>query len=450
MYLSTKKGTIRRILATAAFAGISFVAPAQIITTLIGVGHNGKTGSAGDSSFAVDAFVTTPRAIITDRAGNIYFSDYGNNRVRMVNIYGVVVTIAGTGSSGGMTGDGGPAVNARLSGPCGLAFDGTGNLYIADSKNNRIRKIDTAGIISTFAGSGVDGYDFDDTAATVARLNLPSGVAVDASGNVYVADTKNNRVRKVDVNGIISTVAGNGEDAYLGNGGAATAASLNNPSDVAVLSDGSVVIADTRNHTLRKITTDGNIELLAGNGTPGYGGDLGVPGSSKLNSPVAMAIGKDDDIYFSDENNQRVRRLSKDGKLITVAGNGSPGALGDGGNALDAQLYFPTGVGVDTTGNIYIGESKGRMRFVFMGTGAPTDVAKIFPNPCQKHTNVYLPCEFEEMATVFVYDASGRQINEIQAPTNKHINVYFDAAGCYVIYAVSKHGTWYGRAIGVQ
>ncbi len=268
-------------------------------------------------------------------------------------------TVAGTGSSG-YSGDGAAAASARLNSPSGVAVDGDGNLYIADSSNNRIRKVDTDGDISTVAGDGTAGFDGDGAAAASAQLNNPYGVAVDRDGNLYIADSSNNRIRMVDADtNFISTVAGDGTAGFGGDGAAADMAQLNSPNGVAVDWDGNLYIADRDNHRIRKVDADtGFISTVAGNGTTGFSGDGAAADAAQLRSPSDVAVDGDGNLYIADTSNHRIRKVDADTDFIsTVAGNSSNsrrGCTGDGGAATAAPLYAPTGVALDGSGNLYI------------------------------------------------------------------------------------------------
>ncbi|NCX95569.1 MAG: hypothetical protein EBX41_04010, partial [Chitinophagia bacterium] len=284
----------------------------------------------------------------------------------------IITTIAGNGS-GGYSGDGGAATAASLNEPKGVAVDASANVYIADCFNNRIRKVNTSGIISTIAGNGSAGYSGDGGAATAASLSLPKGVAVDASGNVYFPDQNNNRIRKVNTSGVISTIAGNGSLGYSGDGGAATAASLSGPYGVAVDASGNVYIADCFNNRIRKVNTSGVISTIAGNGyhdstgRGGYGGDGGAATAASLNYPIGVAVDASGNVYIADYNNKRIRKVNTSGIISTIAGNGSPGYSGDGGAATAASFNYSEGVAVDASGNVYIADSyDNRIRKVTM------------------------------------------------------------------------------------
>jgi hypothetical protein len=252
----------------------------------------------------------------------------------------IIDTVAGNGSWG-YSGDGGPATEAMLSYPRGVAVDASGNIYIADLYNHRIRKVDTSGIITTVAGNGDEGYSGDGGPATEAMLDFPFGVAVDASGNIYIGDTHNYRIRKVDTSGIITTVAGNGAWGYSGDGGPATEAMLDFPCDVAVDASGNLYIGDVYNQRIRKVDTSGIINTVAGNGSWGYSGDGGPATEAQLHGPFGVTVDASGNLYIADYDNQRIRKVDTSGIITTVAGNGSRGYSGDGGPATDAMLNHP-------------------------------------------------------------------------------------------------------------
>jgi hypothetical protein len=270
---------------------------------------------------------------------------------------GTINTVAGVGM-GGYSGDGGAAWMAQLNSPFGVAVDSGGNLYIADTLNHRVRKVDASGNISTVAGNGTDGYSGDGGAAASAQLNKPFGVAVDSGGNLYIADTFNHRVRKVDASGNISTVAGNGTAGYSGDGGAAASAPLNKPYGVAVDSGGNLYIADTFNHRIRKVDASGNISTVAGTGTAGNPGEGEFATSANIKYPYGVAVDSGGNLFYvADDGSSRVRKVDASGKISTVAGNGTAGYSGDGGAAASAKLYLPYGVAVDSGGNLYIADT---------------------------------------------------------------------------------------------
>jgi len=240
--------------------GVLTVTPARSVTTTSGTGVAGYTG---DNGAATAATLASPSAVAYDVNGNLFLADAQNHVIREVSKAGTITTIAGTGVEG-FSGDGGAATSAQLDTPTGVAVDKNGNIFIADSHNNRIREV-SGGTITTVAGTGSASFGGDNAAAIAAALWLPSAVAIDASGNIYIADTNNQRIRKV-TGTTISTIAGNGEELYAGDGGAATAASLDLPTGVAVDASGKVYIADRHNHRVRVVDASGNISTLAGSG----------------------------------------------------------------------------------------------------------------------------------------------------------------------------------------
>ncbi|MDN3297266.1 SMP-30/gluconolactonase/LRE family protein, partial [Streptomyces ficellus] len=248
-----------------------------------------------------------------------------------------ISTVAGTGI-GGFEGDDGPAVSAQLNYPYGIALDSTGTLYFSDHGNHRVRKVTADGTISTIAGTGTAGYRGDDGPATSAQLNWPRDVAVDGAGTVYIVDSSNNRVRRIAADGTISTVAGTGKAGFGGDGGLATSAQLNVPFGLAVDSTGALYIAEYNSHRVRRITADGKITTVAGTGTAGSKGDGGPAVSAQLNRPQALAVDDTGNLYIADSNNHRVRKVAADGTISTVAGTGTAGFDGDDGPATSAQL----------------------------------------------------------------------------------------------------------------
>ena len=268
---------------------------------------------------------------------------------------GTITTIAGNGAAG-FGGDGASAAGAQLNTPTGVAVDKSGNIYIADSGNHRVRKIASDGSISTFAGNGAPGFAGDGGAASSAQLYTPFGLAVDASGNLYIAELGNNRVRKVSTAGTITTVAGNGTTAFSGDGGQAVNAQLNYPQAVAVDAAGNIYIADTLNFRVRLVTAGGLIATIAGNGVAGYSGDLGPAAAAQISSPTGVAVDSAGSLYISD-GATRVRKVYSNGVIETIAGNGAVGYSGDGGAAPNAQIDAPGGLAVDSSGNVYFADT---------------------------------------------------------------------------------------------
>ncbi len=395
------------------YSRVRMVSSDGIIRTIAG---SGSPGYSGDGDLAANAQLQTPGALAIDTAGNLYMVDgsccfstvsgRAGARVRKISTDGIIATIAGNGGFG-YSGDGGPAASATFGYVSGLATDSAGNVYVADG--SRIRKISQAGIITTIAGdaspSGGDAFD-DGGPAKAAVLGGPTGVAVDTAGALYISETFNNRLRKVSSDGVISTVAVAGGfyapsglaidpagNLYIaesnagrisrispdrvrtivagsvqavqpdnsGDGGPAVAAKLWWPKDVALDSSGNLYIADTGNNRIRMVSPAGIITTIAGAGAPGYGGagysgDGGPAVRAGLYFPSGIAVDRAGNLFIADTNNFRVRKISPSGTITTVAGNGVRGSSGDGGNAVNAQLSSPTGLKLDSAGNLYIAD----------------------------------------------------------------------------------------------
>jgi len=437
-----------------------------IITTVAG---NGIFGYSGDGGPATSASLDSPEGVAVDTVGNLFIADYGNNAIREVS-GGIIATIVGGGVEEplGPLGDGGPARSAFLSAPVGLAVDSMGNLYIADTGNNRIRRV-SAGIITTVAGEGMIGFSGDGGPATRAGLNGPQSVALDSGGNLYIVDTYNQRIRKVTAAGIITTVAGDGTEGFLGDGGPASKASLDDSLGIALDAAGSLYIADTDSYRVRKVTGGtGIITTIAGNGAFKFSGDGGLATNASLSIPYAVAKGAEGDLYIADTGNARVRKVSNgiirtvagdgvevtspargaignpvalavdlDGDLYiaanntvlklagwnlsTVAGNGSPWFSGDGGLATSAGVDA-AGLALDSYGNLYIAdEINNRIRKVsggiittvagdgmpgFSGDGGPATSAEL-NNP----TGVAV----DSTGSLYIADFFNDRIREVSA-----------------------------------
>ena len=311
---------------------------AGIITTVAGTG---TAGFSGDGGLATSARLNGPRTLDVDRNGNSYIVDTNNNRVRRVDTAGRITTIAGTGTAG-FSGDGGKATSARLDTPHGIVVDGVGNVYIADPPNQRIRKVDTGGRITTVAGNGSSGYNGDGIPATSARLKYPKGVEIGPDGLLYIADNNNHRVRRVDADGTIRTVAGTGSSGFSGDGGPATAARLAEPRNIDFGPDGSLYIVDQVNDRIRRVSPGGTITTFAS----GFGlaRDVAVDGAGN--------------VFVADESHKKVYRVDTAGRIYTFAGTGSSGSGGDGGAATSARLNGPRGVAWNpATGTVLIADT---------------------------------------------------------------------------------------------
>ncbi len=332
--------------------------PNGIITTVAG------GGQGGDGGFATNASLEEPYGVAVDAYGNLFIADSLHNRIREVGTDGIITTVAGNGTNG-YSGDGGAATSAKLNQPYGVALDSSGDLFIADTYNYRIRKVGANGIITTVAGDANSGYNGDGRAATNSSLSEPQGIAFDGDDNLLIADTYNNRIREVTF-GLIITVAGGG-GSNPGDGGAAISAILNRPSGVAVDAYGNLFIADTFNYRIQKVDDNGIITTVAGSGTSGYSGDGGAATNAKLSEPYGLALDTSGNVLISDTYNYRIRKVSTNGNIATVAGRGSYGFSGDGGSATNAYFNQPSGVAMDAYGNLFVADTgNGRIRKVII------------------------------------------------------------------------------------
>ncbi|HTZ98302.1 MAG TPA: hypothetical protein VMB18_17995 [Terriglobales bacterium] len=340
------------------------------------VAGNGKEGYSGDGGPATSAQLDDPYSVFVDGSGNIFIADTDNSIIREVSS-GTINTVAGTPGSFGYMGDSGPATAAQLDEPEGVFVDGSGNIFIADTFNSVIREVTAVnGNIQTVAGNGTAGYSGDGGSATVAELDSPTGVFVDGSGNIFIADTQNFIIREV-TSGTINTVAGTpGTEGYTGDGGLATSAELNYPSTIAVDGAGDIFIADTDNYVIREVVA-GNISTFAGNNTLAYSGDGGLATNAALNFPGETFVDSQGDVFIADSDSSVIREVvAATGNIQTVAGNGISGYSGDGAAATQAELDFPSGVFVDGSGNIFIADTENSViREVVAATGDIQTVA---------------------------------------------------------------------------
>ncbi len=324
-----------------------------IITTVAGTGI---AGYGGDGGPALQADLNFPAGLALDADGNLYVADRNNHRVRKIDKQGIIITVAGTGEAS-WNGDDGPATEAALHHPSDLEVDGEGSLYISDRSNSRIRKVDAGGIITTIAGMGLPDFGGDYGLAVDALLKYPFGICLDRRGNLYIADRGNNRVRKVDGHGIITTVAGDGTHSFAGDYGPANQSSLAFPTDVVVDDSGNLYIADRNNNRVRMVDPLGVIITFMGTGKSHYNGDNEIAAESNLHLPFALAIDHGQNLMVADRNHFRVRSAHlKDGRVKTVAGNGKSLFKGDGGPGRGATLDSPSGIVVDGKGNVLFAE----------------------------------------------------------------------------------------------
>jgi sugar lactone lactonase YvrE len=337
-------------------------APSYTISAAVG---KGTAGFTGDGAAAVNAELNFPSVMTMDKSGNLYIADTLNYRIRKVDTSGNISTIAGDGTKGN-SGDGKAATAAEFGGIGGIAVDGSGNIYFSDTSNHLIRKISSSGTISAFAGTGTLGFSGDTTqytipgstvvVATNAKVSGPTGIAVDSKGNVYFSDSGNNRIRRVSVtDSSISTIAGDGTGAYYGDGAGAAYSEVNHPTSLIIDAQDNIYFADSLNHRVRKIAAaDGKITTVAGIGYAGKNDNGGLAVNAELHYPSSVSVDSPGNLYIADQINNRVRMVTTNGLIWTIAGSGRFGNTGDGGAALSASMYFPSGVQVDSAGKVYV------------------------------------------------------------------------------------------------
>ena len=392
------------------------ISTAQIITTVAGHIYGGTYCCDGGPATA--ASLVYPTAVATDLSGNFYI--YDNNRIRVVNSSGIISTLAGTVVAG-FSGDGGAATNANLNFGDGASYggivtDNVGNLYISDVENNRVRKVNTSGIITTIAGNGLAGFAGDGGPATNASFSIPGGIAIDLSGNIYVADQYNNRVRKIDTFGVVTSIAGNGSAGFSGDGGAATAAQLSYPLSVAVDAACNVFIFDYDHIRVRKVTPSGSISTYAGGGSVSYVSGLGGPATNtSFDDNGGLAVDAAGNLYVA--GGMYVAMVSTSGIITNVAGAlvAAVCNTGDGGPATSAGFNEISGVVIDAHGNMYIANSAcATVRFVpGIGVSAVNQVKgsiqlfTVYPNPAHGTLNISVP---EPTGTISLIDISGKQV----------------------------------------
>ena len=342
-----------------------------IVTTFAG---NGNMTFSGDGGPATAAALNHPRGLAIDSAGGVYISDTDNWRVRRVTPGGIVSSVAGNGGYGA-TGDGNQAIGASFSDVTDIALDAAGNLYIADASNHRIRKVTPGGIVSTVAGTGVQGSSGDGGLAINATLNRPISVALDAAGNLYICDSSSHNIRRVSLaSGIIVTSAGNGVAAFSGDGGPATAASLQFPLGVAADRYGYLYIADSGNNSIRRVSPGGMIVTVAGSYMAGFAGDGAAATGALLNIPSDVVVDGSGNLFIADSGNNRVRKVDGPTGIIgTIAGGASDGFSGDAGPAANSLLSFPWKIAVDAAGAVYVADRvNNRVRKISAGTYVAT------------------------------------------------------------------------------
>ena len=382
-------------------------ASGQVIETIAG---NGVAGYSGDGGAAMLAELSGPYNVKFDHSGNLYIADEGNNVIRKISrgIITTVVSNIGASSICGYIGDGGIATAAELCQPADLAFDQSGNLYLTDNGNSVIRKVNAFGIISTFAGGGISGIG-DGGQATAAELSDPLGLVFDKAGNLYFSDNGHHRVRKIDNAGIITTVAGTGVAGYSGDNGPATDAKLIYPGFINISPRGELYIADYFNHRIRKVDLSGIITTVAGTGIQGYSGDGGPATAAKLNEPFGILFDRIGNYYISEEiGSPTIRKVDTFGIITTIAGTGIAGFSGDGGPATAAQLNsIAICSTIDSFGNLYMADyTNNRIRRIVYDetevntvNKTPTNIS-IYPNPAQNEVTIKSTTAIESVEVV--------------------------------------------------
>ncbi|MBE2289991.1 MAG: T9SS type A sorting domain-containing protein [Chitinophagaceae bacterium] len=387
-------------------------ARSQIIITSAGTGGGGISGDGGP---ATAALLYQPYGVTLDNVGNLYICDNGKRQVRKVSpAYGGVITaVAGNGTVG-FSGDGYEAIYAQISGASDVAVDKNGNVFIADAGNHRIRVVSPGGIITTFAGTGVAGYNGDGMPATAANLNGPTGICIDDTGNVIIAEFYSRRIRKIDTFGIIKTVAGNGAAGFTTDGAKADTASLNYTLLVRVDKTGAIYFID--NDRIRKISTTGQLVTVVGNGIVGNSGD-GGPATAATVGLSAFCIDSSGSIFIADGLNDVIRKISPNGIINRFAGSGTGGYSGDGGNALAAKLNLCQGVAVAPNGDVFIGDvGNNRIRMVSNHIAGASQIhatkpkLEVYPNPATDFINIELSGVAPQEAEVSIRTIDGRLV----------------------------------------
>ncbi|MGP8243002.1 MAG: hypothetical protein ACLQVN_00615 [Bryobacteraceae bacterium] len=422
---------------------VRLVSPGGIISTVAGTGssavyapiwdNTGVSTTTGDGGPATAAAIVLPTDVALDSSGNLYIADYGNGRIRQV-VKGTIETLAG--AAGGLPLEIGQlAASEQLTGPTGLAVNAASIVYFAEGSigtgsglapgDFRIWEVNSTGLLAVAAGNGLESYSGDGGPAAVAQLNTPAGVALDSSGNLFVADTLNHRVRKISPAGVITTVAGNGVAGFSGDGGAATSAQLDSPMGVAVDRDGTIYIADTHNNRIRIVVGGGVIYTLAGNGNASFYGDGGPGGAASVHAPQGVAVDNNGNVLVADTGNQRIRRITPDGAIHTVAGNGGQGYSGDGGAAARAQLNLPAGITVDAAGTIYAADTGNNRVRVISPSG---NIFTIAGNGTSAVLSAPQGLAVDAAGDLFIADTGHNQVREI--PSGGQLTTIAGSGAC--------------------
>jgi hypothetical protein len=426
---------------------LSLSVKSQIITTIAGGG-----AVLGDGGLAVNAILNNPGGIVFDKFGNLYIAEGSGNRVRKISNTGLITTIAGTGISG-YNGDGIPATNAKLHNPFGLDVDTLGNIYIADCGNYRVRKVDVnTGIISTVVGIGVSGYNGEGMQATTAMITQPNDICFDRHGNLYITDPANYRIRKVNTLGVISTFAGDGTSGNSGDGGPATLAKFTLIYGIKADKYDNIYVADWSDGKVRKINTTGEINTIAGTGLLTYNGD-NIPAINANIVPIRLVLNSLGELFITDYTNFRIRKIDTFGVIHTVAGNGVSGYSGDGELAINAKLNGLNGLSVDSCDNVFVSSHFTRIRKIeFNSDCIPTSVkdentnhnvsVKLYPNP----TNREVTIEGKAISNVTVRNMMGQVVFEqaYKKSDKVMVDISHHPPG---IYMVRVNNVWVGKVV---
>lgn len=423
------------------FLFLPLYSSAQVILTVAGTGETGYTGNGGA---ATEARLESPSGVTLDQSGNLYICQSGGVRKVSPAYGGIITAVAGSGVSG-FDGDGGPAYFAKVNGVYDVAVDMHGNVYLADAGNDRIRKVTVDGIINTIAGNGTPGYNGDGIAATAAQLNSPYGIVVDNTGNVYFTERKNRRVRKIDTAGIITTIGGTGSKGFSGDGGLADTARLHNPLAIAFDKNGILYFSDSTR--IRRIDASGIISTVAGVATFGYSGDGGLATAAEI-VPSAISFDTSGNMFIAESSNDRIRKVNSEGIITTIAGTGLGLFNGEGIHPLMANVGAPSGIAVSPSGEIFFGDmtnDRARMISYTLGqTGkyiATGPGMTITPNPCCNNCIMSIQAPMSEGAEISITDITGGEVYAAKLPgraAKVSIEVSDWAKGTYLVQVTNK------------
>lgn len=443
----------------------TFSTSSQTISTVAGIPE--IFGHSGDGGLASSAKLRNPTCVIFDALGNYYIADQENDVIRKVSASGIIKTIAGIPGLPRYSGDGGLATFAELNLPRIIAIDESGNIYIADAGNNRIRMISSNGKISTIAGDSIGGYNRDGIMATKAELLDPLGIAIDEQNNLlYIADASNNRIREVNLtSGLIQTIAGNGSQGFSGDGGLAINAQFDHPCNIALDDTGNIYVADWFNDCVRKISKiTGIINTVAGmGGVAGYSGDGGPAISAELSDDIfGISFDAAENMYISDAGNECIRKVDTRGIITTIVGNNKAGYSGDGGMAISAELDIPNQVAFDTLGNMYIPDWDNFIIRKVTNVGGflgitnekeNQDFVSVYPNPAKDHLSVkFAPADRPGKEILSFYTIQGQLLfsQSYSNQDNITLNLANYTEGIYILKIMVEDGTTFIKKVAIQ